>query len=515
MRLASIVETSRAVRGTSSRNGKVERIAELLASADPEGAALAAAWLSGTLLEGTVGVGPAALGAALTTAPAAAPTLTASDLSRALSEVKAASGGGSKGARERRLGALFAATTQEEREFVLGLLGGGLRQGALEGVVVEALARAFSTPADAVRRAVMLSGSLAEVARVLASDGPAGLSSWDVVLFRPVAPMLADSADDAASAVARFGSAVVEAKLDGARIQAHRAGDDVRVYTRGLLDVTERMPDVVEAVRALPFREAVLDGEALAWRSDGGPEAFQTTMRRVGRRTDVAGAAAAHPLSARFFDALRLDGESLIDRPLWQRHAALSALPAGLSVPRRLTGDAAEAERFFEEMLALGHEGVMVKDPGSRYEAGRRGSSWLKVKRVRTLDLVVLGVEWGSGRREGLLSNLHLGARDPASGGFAMLGKTFKGLTDEMLAWQTKALLALETRREGGVVFVRPELVVEVAFDGVQTSPRYPAGMALRFARVRRHRPDKTAADADTVDAVRALHAGSEPGPGD
>jgi DNA ligase 1 len=511
MRLASIVETSRAVRGTASRNAKVERIAELLASAEPEAAGLAASWLSGALLEGTIGVGPAALHAALAVPAATVSTLSALDVERALAEVKAASGGGSKGVRERRLGELFAAATQEEREFVLGLLGGGLRQGALEGVVVEALARAFGTPAEGVRRAVMLAGHVGEVARVLAADGPDGLSSWDVVLFRPVAPMLADSAEDASSALARFGRAVVEAKLDGARIQAHLGGDHVRLFTRGMLDVTDRMPEVVAAVRALPFREAVLDGEALAWRQDGAPEAFQTTMRRVGRRTDVAGAAADLPLAARFFDALRLDGESLIDRPLWQRHAALSALPAGLAVPRCLTDDAAEAERFFQEMLATGHEGVMVKDPGSRYEAGKRGSSWLKVKRVRTLDLVVLAVEWGSGRREGLLSNLHLGARDPASGGFAMLGKTFKGLTDEVLAWQTKALLALETRREEGVVHVRPELVVEVAFDGVQTSPRYPAGLALRFARVRRYRPDKTAADADTVDAVRALHAG--PGP--
>jgi DNA ligase-1 len=507
MHLATLVATSRRVRGTPSRTEKVEHVAALLAGATPDDAAVAAAWLSGVLLRGPVGVGPTALGAALLSPPAAASTLFARDVVRALSEVRDAGGEGSRGERERRLAGLFARATEEEREFLTGLLGGGLRQGALEGVVVEALARAFrAAPAD-VRRAVMLAGSVAEVARALASTGPAGLSSWDVVPFRPVAPMLADAADDPASALARFGSAIVEAKLDGARIQAHRSGDEVRVFTRGLLDVTERMPEVVEAVRALPWREAVLDGEALAWRADGGPEAFQTTMRRVGRSTGVAGAAAALPLSPRFFDALRLEGESLIDRPLWQRHAALSALPAALAVPRRLTADPEEARAFFEEMIALGHEGVMVKDPGSRYEAGRRGSSWLKVKRARTLDLVVLAVEWGSGRREGLLSNLHLGARDPASGGFAMLGKTFKGMTDEMLAWQTRALLALETRREGGVVHVRPELVVEVAFDGVQTSPRYPAGLALRFARVRRYRPDKTAADADTVDAVRALRA--------
>ena len=392
----------------------------------------------------------------------------------------------------------------------MGLFLGELRQGALEGVMADAVAKAAGVPAAAVRRAAMLAGDLPSVAAAAMRDGVDGLGRFRLTPLQPITPMLAQTADDVSAALERFGRASVEWKLDGARIQVHRAGDEVRIFTRNLADITDRASEIVEAVQGLDVSALVLDGEAIALREDGRPEPFQVTMSRFGTKTDTADNART-PLSAFFFDCLHLDGDDLIDAPARRRLAALDAhLPPELLVPRLETDDAEAAEAFLADTLARGHEGVMVKSLDAPYEAGRRGAGWLKVKPVHTLDLVVLAAEWGHGRRRGKLSNLHLGARDPATGDFVMLGKTFKGLTDEMLAWQTEHLLGLETRTDGHVVHVRPELVVEVAFDGVQSSPRYPGGVALRFARVKGYRPDKSPGDADTIDAVRTIHARAE-----
>ena len=375
--------------------------------------------------------------------------------------------------------------------------------------MADAVARAAGVPAQAVRRAHMLSGDLGAVAAAAIADGEPGLARFRLELFRPLQPMLAGSAADLAEALSRIGRAAVEWKLDGARVQAHRLGDDVRVFTRNLADVTGRVPELVEAVRGLPARALVLDGEAIAL-DDGRPRPFQETMSRFGSRLDVAESRRATPLTGVFFDCLHRDGDDLLDRPAAERFAALAEVVPEESRVRRLeTADADEAERFLAETLEQGHEGLVVKALDAPYEAGRRGASWLKVKRARTLDLVVLAAEWGHGRRQGRLSNLHLGARDPATGGFVMLGKTFKGMTDAMLEWQTERLLELEIRRDGHVVHVRPELVVEIAFDGVQASSRYRGGLALRFARVKGYRPDKRADEADTIDTVRAVHAGA------
>ena len=397
-------------------------------------------------------------------------------------------------------------TGEAEHRFLLALLSGDLRQGALGGVMVEAIARAAGVGAPAVRRALMLRGDLGAVAAVALADGAAGLAAMRLAVGRPLQPMLAQPAPDIAAALERVRPAAVEWKLDGARIQVHRDGGDVAVFTRTLDDVTARVPEIVEAALALPVRAAVLDGEAIALRPDGRPQPFQVTASRFGSRRDVAELRRTTPLTASLFDVLHVDGEDLLDRPGAERVAVLDGVvPAALRVPRAIAEDIEAAGAVLREALAHGHEGVMVKALDAPYAAGRRGAGWLKVKPRHTLDLVVLAAEWGHGRRRGWLSNLHLGARD-ATGGFVMLGKTFKGLTDAMLAWQTERLLELEVARDAYTVRVRPELVVEVAFDGVQTSPRYPGGMALRFARVKRHRPDKGPAQADTVQTVRAIH---------
>jgi DNA ligase-1 len=393
-----------------------------------------------------------------------------------------------------------------------------LRQGALEGVMGDAIARAAGLPAASVRRALMVSGSLGATATAALAGGESALGGLDVELFRPLQPMLAQTAQDVADALAQLGGeASLETKLDGARVQVHRSGDDVRVFSRRLNEVTAAVPEVVEAARALPGREAILDGEVIALRADGSPHPFQVTMRRFGRRLDVETLRRELPLSPFFFDLLWLDGGALLSAPQAERAAALAALlPPSQRVERLVTGEAAAGEALFQRTLARGHEGLMAKALAAPYEAGSRGASWLKIKRAKTLDLVVLAVEWGSGRRHGWLSNLHLGARDPDgryagsaandphhASGFVMLGKTFKGLTDELLAWQTEQLLARQTRRERHVVYVRPELVVEIAYNDLQESPQYPAGLALRFARVKGYRPDRTAADADTIATVR------------
>jgi DNA ligase-1 len=502
--LADVASTSAAVAATRSRLAKREALADCLRRLEPEEVAVAVAYLAGELPHDPIGVGWAALREL--PPPAGGPTLELPEVDAALRGIGAAAGPGSQAARRGLLRDLFARATEPEQRFLAGLLRGELRQGAQEGVMVDAVAQAAGVPLAAVRRACMLSGDLGAVAATALGEGEEALARFRLDVLRPLQPMLAQTAEDAADALARLGAAAFEWKLDGARIQVHRLGEEVRVYTRNLADITARVPELVEAVRALPVEAVVLDGEAIALDRDRRPRPFQVTMSRFGSRVDVEEHRRRVPLSGVFFDVLHLDGEDLLDRPARERFAALAAaLPGELRVPRIETADPAEADGFLAAALAHGHEGVMAKALDAPYEAGRRGGSWLKIKRAHTLDLVVLAVEWGSGRRRGWLSNLHLGARDPATGGFVMLGKTFKGMTDEMLAWQTERLLALEERTDGHVVHVRPELVVEIAFDGVQASSRYPGGVALRFARVKGYREDKRPDEADTIDTIRSL----------
>jgi DNA ligase 1 len=386
------------------------------------------------------------------------------------------------------------------------LIVGELRQGALEGVMLDAVAAAADLPSADVRRAATFAGGIAPAAKAALTGGATALAQFSIRLMQPVLPMLAQPADDVASAMAQLGTAILEWKLDGARVQVHKSGDEVRVYTRNLNDVTVAVPEVVAAVRAASAKELILDGEAIALRADGKPHPFQLTMRRFGRKLDIEGLRGELPLSVFFFDCLYQDGKALVDHPASERHDLLRcALPREAVTPSLITRNTEEAQRFYERALAQGHEGIMAKAMDAAYEAGRRGAGWLKVKRAHTLDLVVLAAEWGHGRRRGWLSNLHLGARDPQSGEYVMLGKTFKGLTDEMLDWQTKAFLARETSRDDWTVRLRPELVVEVAFNDLQESPHYPGGLALRFARVKGYRPDKRPEDADTIDTVRRI----------
>jgi ATP-dependent DNA ligase I len=503
--LIQIAEVSRTVAGTSARLAKIETLAGALRAAGPLEVPIAVAYLSGELPQRQIGVGWAALRDGF--APADAPTLTLSDVDSGFDAIGAVSGKGSAAARKALVGELFGRATADEQRFLVGLLSGELRQGALEGVMTEAVARAAAVPVAEVRRAMMLRGSLGAVAAAALSGGSAALAAFGLEVGRPVRPMLAASAPTIDEALAKAGGdgapAAVEWKLDGIRIQAHLSGGTARLFTRTLDDITARLPEVVSALARLPVSAAVFDGELIALREDGRPLPFQDTASRTA--TAEAGGPVV-PLSVFLFDVLHLDGADLIDAEDRQRHAALArAVPSELLMPRLVTSSAEEATAFFSDAIAHGHEGVVVKSLHAPYAAGRRGAGWIKVKPRHTLDLVVLAVEWGHGRRRGWLSNLHLGARDPATGGFVMLGKTFKGLTDELLTWQTERLLALEERRDWNTVYVRPELVVEIAFDGVQRSPRYPGGLALRFARVLRYREDKTAAEADTIDTIRAL----------
>jgi DNA ligase 1 len=494
MLLRELVEVSTAVRATSARGGKVALLAGLLRRLEPTETPAAVAWLSGVLTQRQIGVGWAALRDA--PAPAAEPSLTVAHVEDTFTRVGGLSGAGSQTARRDAVRELLARATEDEQRFLIALLLGDIGQGALAGVMTDAVVKAADLPRADVQRAVMLRGDLGAVAALALADGAAGLRGVSLELLRPVQPMLAAPGDDLDAALERISPAAVEFKLDGIRVQVHRRGDEVRVFTRSLDDVTARVPEVVRAARELPTDAAVLDGEAIALRADGRPEPFQVTASAVGTGR----------LTALFFDVLHAGGEDLIDAPGAERFAALEELvPEAGRIPRALAADAHTARAVLDDALARGHEGVIVKSLEAPYAAGRRGAGWLKVKPRHTLDLVVLAVEWGHGRRRGLLSNLHLGAR--RGDGFVMLGKTFKGLTDTMLAWQTEHLLALEVAREGHVVHVRPELVVEIAFDGVQASTRYPGGVALRFARVLRHRPDKPAAEADTLDAVLAIHA--------
>ncbi len=508
--LADIVDVNQRVASTRSRKAKVSALAELLDGTAPRVLAIVVPWLAGELRQGRIGVGYATLSELRGTPPATRPAIRVIELDDALTSIRDMAGRGSKARRLEALRALFARLTEVEQGFVAMLLAGELRQGALAKVMAEAVAAAAKVPAEAVRRAVMLTGDLVAPALAAFEGGEAALGAFRLQLFRPVQPMLAQTADGIEDAMTRLGAVHLEAKLDGARVQVHREGDRVEVFSRQLRPVTSAVPEVVEAALALPVESIVLDGEVLALDAGGRPHPFQTTMRRFGRKLDVSALRQQLPLSPFFFDVLALDGEPLVDHPLSERHRALAErVPEAARVATCQPADESEAAGFVDRVLDAGHEGVMAKDGPSFYEAGTRGASWLKLKPAWTLDLVVIGVEWGSGRRSGLLSNLHLGARDPASGRFVMLGKTFKGLTDELLAWQTEQLLARETSRDGHVVWVRPELVVEIAFNDVQGSPRYPAGLALRFARVKGYRPDKSAVDADTIDTVRAIHEGT------
>ena len=508
MQFDELVQTSAAVAATSSRLEKVAKLAALLKGASVDEVATAVGFLIGFPRQGKIGVGWATVSGARDGAPAAVPTLELSDVDETFTRLQAAKGKSSGAEKARLVRELFARATADEQRFLGALLVGEVRQGALEGVLIEAIASASGLPPARVRRAAMMAGDIGVVASaLLGPDGEAALSAYQLELFRPVQPMLADSAETVADALeAEAGPMSIEWKLDGARIQVHRQDDRVAVYTRNLNDVTARVPEVVDAVRALPARELILDGEVISLMSSGRPRSFQDTMRRFGRRIDDDALRAALPLTPFLFDILYHDGSSLIDHPLSERLERLDRIiPSEMRVPRIATTDVDEAARFQADALERGHEGVMVKSLAAPYAAGRRGSAWIKVKTARSLDLVVLGVEWGSGRRKGLLSNLHLGARDPSTGGFVMLGKTFKGMTDELLRWQTTELLARETSRDGHIVYVRPELVVEIAFNEVQRSSQYPGGVALRFARVKGYRPDKNAAEADTIDAVRAF----------
>jgi DNA ligase-1 len=494
---ADLVATSTAVTATSARSAKVAALAELLRRLAPDEVAVAVAMLTGAPRQGKIGVGWATV-FGVDAAAAATPSLTIGDVDAVLDAVQATTGAGSGAGRNALLADVMGRATHDEGEFLRRLLVGELRQGALTGVMADAVAKAAGVPVADVRRAAMFAGDLSGAAvAALSENGVAALAQISLQPLHPVQPMLASTAASVAEAIASCGLSSVEWKLDGVRIQLHRAGDDVRLFTRNLNDVTDRLPAVVAVARSLPADAVVLDGEAVGLGDDERPELFQDTMSRFD--VDAGGT-----LSVRFFDCLHLDGEDLVDRPLLERLDALERVAGPWRVPAVVTADAAEAERFSEQALAAGHEGVMVKGASSPYEAGRRGATWRKVKPVRTLDLVVLGAEWGHGRRSGWLSNLHLGARDPA-GGFVMVGKTFKGLTDELLRWQTDVFPTLLASEHRYGMQLRPELVVEIAVDGVQVSTRYPGGVALRFARVRRYRPDKTAAEADTIDAVRGL----------
>ncbi|MFF3993786.1 ATP-dependent DNA ligase [Streptomyces cyaneofuscatus] len=506
MLLAELAQVSLEVAATSARSRKVALLAALFRDAGPEDVPVVIPYLAGRLPQGRIGVGWRSLGDPVE--PAAEPTLTVTGVDAELTALAAISGTGSQALRRDRLRALFAAATADEQHFLRALLTGEVRQGALDAVAADALAKAAEAPPADVRRAVMLAGSLQEVARALLADGPGALAGFRLTVGRPVQPMLAHTAASVTEAVDKLGPCAVEEKLDGIRVQVHRDGDRVRAYTRTLDDITDRLPELVTAVAALETGRFILDGEVIALGDDGRPRPFQETAARVGSRRDVAAAAAGVPVVPVFFDALSADGQDLLDLPFAERHAALARLvPEALRVRRALVPDPEDAEArraaeaFLAETLERGHEGVVVKDLAAAYRAGRRGASWLKVKPVHTLDLVVLAAEWGSGRRTGKLSNLHLGARRP-DGTFAMLGKTFKGLTDALLEWQTEKLGELATGEDGHIVTVRPELVVEIAYDGLQRSTRYPAGVTLRFARVLRYREDKTAQEADTVETV-------------
>lgn len=503
MLLIEVASASADIAATSSRLAKIARLAEMLRAAPDDEVATVVAWLSGELPQRQIGVGWAGLRDL--PGPAAEPALTVAGVDATFSRVKAIAGKGSQTARAAEVAELFAAATETEHSFLRGLLSGELRQGAQRGVMADAIAKATDLPAADVRRAAMLGGALPSVIVAAREGGADALAAFRLEVGRPVLPMLAQTAASLAEGLDKLGGrALIDAKLDGVRLQVHRDGEQVRLFTRTLDEVTDRLPEIVDAVRSLPVTTLVADGEAIALGPDDRPRPFQVTASRIGRRAADPGEI---PVRLFLFDLLHLDGEDLLDASTENRLARLGEIVADTERIDRLdTADPDAAQAFVDRTLAAGHEGVMLKAPDAPYEAGRRGAGWLKLKPVHTLDLVVLAVEWGSGRRKGFLSNIHLGARDPENDSFVMLGKTFKGMTDELLRWQTQRFTELaDGPMDDWVVHVRPIQVVEIAFDGIQTSSRYPGGVALRFARVIRYRDDKTADEADTIDTVRAL----------
>lgn len=505
MLLAEVVSTSRALAATSKRLEKVRLLAELLGRLHSQEIEIVTAWLSGGSVQGRIGVGYATIREA-SAEPAGSPTLEIAAVDRALSELAGVKGSGSENRRRELLHHLFSDSTADEQQFLIGVLGGELRQGALEGIMLDALAAASGVSAERIRRAAMMAGSIVSVARPVLEQGESGLAGFDIQLFRPVQPMLAQTAADTDEALDELGEAALEYKFDGARIQAHKSGHDVRIFSRAMNDVTSAVPEVVDAVRALPVETLVLDGETLSLDAQGRPQPFQVSMRRFGRKVNVDELRTELPMTPFWFDLLYMDGQPLMEEQQARRFDELIKLvPPPHLVPFLRTASPDEAQVFAANAIAHGHEGVMAKSLNGTYAAGARGQSWLKVKQARTLDLVILAAEWGNGRRTGLLSNLHLGARDTEKGGFAMLGKTFKGLTDEMLAWQTQEFLKIEVARDKYTVYLEPKIVAEIAFNEIQVSSRYPSGLALRFARVKRYRSDKTATDADTFQLVQKM----------
>ena len=510
MNLSQLTHTSESVAATRSRKQKTALLAELLRALRGEELEIGLAFLVGELRQGKIGLGWSMVRDAQGAEAASEAQLQLLEVDQTFAAIGAMTGAGSKGRKLEALRDLLRRSTEGEQRFLARLIGGEIRQGAQEGVLFEAVAAASELPAERVRRAAMLGGSLREVALAALREGERGLERFQLEVMRPIQPMLAGAAEDAEQACAKLGRAAFEWKLDGARIQAHKQGEQVRVWSRKLHEVTAAVPEVVEAVRAFEAEELILDGEVLAFDERGRPQPFQVTMSRFGRKLDVEAQRARTPLTPVFFDVLYHDGAPLCDAEGTRRWETLErALPESSRVRRVVSEDPEQARTFFAEALDRGYEGLVAKALEAPYEAGRRGARWLKLKPAHTLDLVVLAAEWGSGRREGWLSNLHLGARQAESGDFVMLGKTFKGMTDATLERQTAELLARETRREGHVVHVRPELVVEIAFDGVQQSPQYPGGVALRFARLKRYRDDKRPAQADTLETVRALQTGA------
>jgi DNA ligase-1 len=509
-----LVATSGRIAADASRRAKIAHIAQLLRATAREEVEIAVADLSGFTRQGKTGIGYAMIRDARPAAHAPSPTLSLTQVDATLARIAGDSGAGSARRKSTLLGELFARATPREADFLARLLIGELRQGALEGLMIDAVAAAAEVAAPIVRRAAMAGGGIAAVAFAAMEAGAEGLAQFRIALFQPLAPMLAQPADDIEDAMARIaGEAAVEWKLDGARVQVHKDADEVRVYSRTGNEVTASVPEIVALARSLPAHSVILDGEAIMLGTTGAPYPFQVTMSRFGSRRDARAASDSVPLTPFFFDCLRLDDDDLVALPAGARFEALARLlPPANVAPRIVTRSIAEAQAFYEDVTSRGHEGVMVKAIDATYDPGARSAAWLKVKRSHTLDLVVLAAEWGHGRRRGWLSNLHLGALDPATGEYVMLGKTFKGMTDAILAWQTDELSKREVARDDGTVFVRPELVVEVTFNDLQQSPRYPGGLALRFARIKGYRPDKRAADADTMDTVRAIFAAQSAG---
>jgi DNA ligase 1 len=511
--LAELARTSLRVGTTAARKAKVRELAALLGALTPEEIDIGVHYLSGEIPQGKIGVGFSAVRAAASAQASDEETLSIGEVDQRLTELAAMRGSGSAARRTRALAELFSRATGPEQQFLLRLLIGELRQGALAGVMVEAIAAAASLPVAQVRRAAMYCGSLGAVAKSALLEGAGALAKFQLELFSPVSPMLAQTAVDVAEALQEIhGEAAFEWKMDGARIQVHKLGEEVRIYTRSLNDISAAIPEIVELARSFAEHTLVLDGEAIAFDAGGRPHPFQVTMKRFGRKLNVAASRAALPIQAFFFDCLRAGDESIADRSTRERFQALAkAVPPALLIPRLVTSSEPVARAFYDAAIAVGHEGVMAKSLDAPYEAGNRGAGWLKIKRVHTLDLVVLAAEWGYGRRTGKLSNLHLGALDPESGEYIMLGKTFKGLTDAMLAWQTEEFQKREVRRDSGTVYIRPELVVEIAFSDLQSSTRYPGGLALRLARVKRYRDDKRVDEADTMESVRKIYAAQSP----